>query len=219
MKIAQEIYTEYKIMPSLQLHQLRVASVAKLICNNFTKPVNEKDVVLACLFHDMGNIIKSDITYFPEFAEPEGIEYWEKVKAEFVAKYGPDHHAACAAIAREIGLPPRAVELVEGIGYSKLGAIVDSQDWEQKIAEYADTRVGPRGVLPLEERLVEGRTRYLTTATSRPHYDTEAGFEKLAQTAGELERQVSGCMHIKPNDIDDASITTLIEDLRSYSVD
>ena len=218
MRTAEDVYREYRIMPSLQLHQLRVAAVGKLICDGFRKPINTQNVVLACLFHDMGNIIKSDITYFPEFAEPEGIAYWEKVKAEFVAKYGPDHHAACAAIAREIGLPPRAVELVEGIGYSKLGAIVGSQDWEQKIAEYADTRVGPRGVLPLEERLAEGRTRYLTTATSRPHYDTEGGFEKLAQTAGELERQVSGCMRVKPEDITDAAIGSLVEQLRKYTV-
>ena len=218
MKTSQEIYTKYKIMPSLQLHQLRVASVAKLICSNFTKPVNEKDVVLACLFHDMGNIIKSEITYFPEFAEPEGVEYWEKVKAEFVAKYGPDHHVAGATIAREIELPPRAVELIEGIGYSKLDAIVSSADWDQKIAEYSDTRVGPRGVLSLEGRLAEGRTRYLETATSRPHYDTESGFEKLAQTAGELERQVAGCMRIMPSDIKDASIAPFIEKLRNYEV-
>ena len=116
-------------------------------------------------------------------------------------------------------MPPRAVELVEGIGYSKLGAIVSSADWEQKIAEYSDTRAGPRGVLPLEERLAEGRTRYLKTATSRPHYDTDAGFEKLAQTAGELERQVSGCMRIKPEDITDAAIASHIEQLRDFRVE
>ena len=41
-------------MPGLQLHQLRVAAVGKLICEHLKKPVRTKDVVVACLFHDMG---------------------------------------------------------------------------------------------------------------------------------------------------------------------
>ena len=161
MKTAQEIYTEYKIMPSLQLHQLRVASVARLVCDNLKIPIDADNVILACLFHDMGNIIKSDIAYFPEFTKPEGTEYWERMKTEFVETYGTDHHIATASIAKKIGLPARAIELIDGIGYSKMSAIVSSSDLEQKIAEYADTRVGPQGVLSLKKRLAEGRARYL----------------------------------------------------------
>src|SRR3989344_8748672 len=103
MKTPREIYSAYKIMPSLQLHQLRVAAVAKLLCEGCTKPINEHDVILACLFHDMGNIIKSELSYFPDFTEPEGVEYWERVKADFVEAYGTDSHTANIAIAKEIG--------------------------------------------------------------------------------------------------------------------
>ena len=82
MRIPREVYSEYKIMPTLQLHQLRVAAVARLVCDHLTHPINTRDVILACLFHDMGNIIKSNLNHFPEFCEPEGTAYWEKVKAE-----------------------------------------------------------------------------------------------------------------------------------------
>ena len=57
----------------------------------------------------MGNIIKSDLTVFPEFREPEGLDYWQNVKDDYVKKYGTDHHAANAIIAREIGLVDRVV--------------------------------------------------------------------------------------------------------------
>ena len=60
MKTPREIYTAYKIMPNLQLHQLRVAAVGKLICDNFNPPaggtVNERGVILARLFSHMGKI-------------------------------------------------------------------------------------------------------------------------------------------------------------------
>ena len=100
MNTPREIYAQYKIMPSLQLHQLRMAAVAKLTFCNCKKLVNERDVILACLFHDMGNILKFDLTKFPEFTQPEGIEYWESVKDEYRKKYGTDQHVATEAVAR-----------------------------------------------------------------------------------------------------------------------
>src|SRR3989338_4995837 len=141
MRTSREIYEKYNIMPALQLHQLRVAAVGKLICDNVTKPINTQDVILACLFHDMGNIIKSDLQYFSDFVEPEGIEYWQNVKNGFVEKYGTDHHAANAAIAQEIGLPENARNILTGIGFSKLEEILLDVSNERKVCEYADLRV------------------------------------------------------------------------------
>lgn len=218
MKTVQEIYEEYKIMPSLQLHQLRVAGVAQYICERTNGSVDTKAIALACLFHDMGNIIKSELRYFPEFTAPEGVEYWERVKAEFISKYGEDHHTATSAIAREIGLPVRSLEILDIIGYSHIGEITASDDWEKKIAEYSDTRVGPRGVLLLAERLQEGRKRYEATSKSRAHYDTENSFKILFDTAHELERQVCDKAGIGPEEVNDAAIEAFIEELRKYAV-
>jgi len=62
-------------MPSLQLHMFRVAGVASVICENFKQPelINQDDIVSACLLHDMGNIIKFNLSLFPQFLEPEGL--------------------------------------------------------------------------------------------------------------------------------------------------
>lgn len=205
-------------MPSLQLHQLRVAAVAKMICESSTNDLDTQSVILACLFHDMGNIIKSDLTYFPDFTEPEGFAHWELIKKGYVQKYGSNHHVATNMIVKEIGLPDRILELIKGIGYSNIGHIVAGHDMEQKISEYADVRVGPHGVLSLKNRLAEGRERYLETRSKRPYYDTDEGFAELSDAAEKLEKQVFADATIAPEDITEAAITPSIEELREYAV-
>lgn len=218
MKTAQEIYTAYKTMPSLQLHQLRVAAVAKMVCESLTKPVDTNSVLLACLFHDMGNIIKSDLTYFPAFTEPEGLEYWQKIKEEYIQKYGTDHHAANVAIAREIGLPEKAQELIAGIGFSRMKEILHS-GMEQKICEYGDLRVGPHGVLSMAERLEEGRKRYADTKTVRPYYIAQDAYLELSNAAEEIEKNIFADVHIAPSVIAEENIAPHIEGLRKYPVE
>jgi len=218
MKTVADIYREYRIMPSLQLHQLRVAGVAKLVCEQSMKPVDTHTVVLAGLFHDMGNIIKSDLRYFPEFVEPEGLEYWEQVKADFVSKYGTDHHRANVAIAREVGIPEASVALIDGIGFSKLPEVVSDGSLERKVLQYADMRVGPHGILSLPERLEEGRARYQKTRTERPYYGSDEEFRRLDSVAEEVERQVMSQTNLAPEDLNDASVAPLIEQLRKYTV-
>src|SRR3989344_1397907 len=118
MKII-EIYKKYKIPPNLQEHQLRVAAVALTICDNFNSEIDKDSVIKAALLHDMGNIIKFDLSKFPEFLEPEGIEYWKRVKEEFRKKYGEDEHNATYEIAKEIGVNKFAFEIIQGYGFSK----------------------------------------------------------------------------------------------------
>lgn len=215
MKTAAQIYEQYDIMPSLRLHQLRVAAVGKLVCDNFKKPVKTGDVVLACLFHDMGNVIKMDLTSFPEFLEPEGLDYWKNVKAEFVKKYGDNAHKANIAIAREIGLPPAVVVLIDGISFSNIENIVVDASLEQKISEYADDRVGPHGVLSLSERLAEARARYIESGKT---YYTVEGFERLSEFVYMLEEQIFAEAKIRPEDINDAAVAPSVEELRNYPV-
>lgn len=218
MKTAQDIYTEYKLMPSLQLHQLRVAAVGKTICDNFTQPINTKDVVLACLFHDMGNIIKSDLTYFPDFVQPEGIEYWEQVKGDFVQRYGTDHHRANTAIAKEIGIPALAVALIDSIGFSRIADVVADSSFERKIVQYADTRVGPHGILSWKERFKEGRERYVQTRMSRAYHESDEESQRLYDVAEKLEEQVFAQTTITPADITDANLKATVEELRNFQI-
>ncbi|MEK7133444.1 MAG: HD domain-containing protein [Patescibacteria group bacterium] len=209
MRTPREIYAQYRIMPSLQLHQLRVAAVAKLICDHATTPVNTQDVLLECLFHDIGNIVKFDLAYFPEFVQPEGSAYWESVKADFVKKYGNEQHAANAAIAREIGLSEHIVGMMDMSGFSHIGTIIERGPIELKICQYADLRVGPHGIVSLEERLRDFEKRYSAK--------NDSAYESAAHTGRELEEQVFSRTTIRPEDINDARVTPLIGELREYS--
>ena len=222
MRTPHEIYAAYTIMPTLQLHQLRVAAVAKLVCDNFKRPVNTRDVILACLFHDMGNVIKSDFSAFPDFCEPQGVAYWEGVKSTFIQKYGTNSHQANVAIAGEIGLPESVVALIDGIAYSKMASILEGSSYERKICEYADTRVGPRGVLSQQERMLEGKWRYEKRKKEEedkvePYY-ADSGFDTLLHLAHGVERQIFAETTMKPEDINDRMVAPLIEELWEYAV-
>lgn len=61
MKIA-EIYQKYKVPPNLQEHMLRVAAMAEIIANSWPNNSLDREILLlACLTHDMGNILKFDL--------------------------------------------------------------------------------------------------------------------------------------------------------------
>src|SRR3989344_3343249 len=113
MKIT-EIYKKYKIPKNLQEHQLKVAAVASTICNNFKQKIDKESVITAALLHDMGNIIKFDLGKFPEFLEPEGIEYWQIVQVEFRKKDGEYEHDATYKKAEEIGVNKSVFEIIQG---------------------------------------------------------------------------------------------------------
>ncbi|MFA6077220.1 MAG: class I tRNA ligase family protein [Candidatus Paceibacterota bacterium] len=209
-----KIYKKYKIMLSLQNHMLRVAAVASLICDNFDEPLNKEEVVTACLLHDMGNIIKSDLSYFPEFLKPEGLEYWQSVKDEYIAKYGNNEHEATIKIIKEIGLSDQMVRLAGKIEFSLLCIHRDSDEMSIKITHYCDLRVGPHGVLSYDERMDEGKKRY----EGRTDVFAVQGREELIVCGKEMEKQIFEKCKIKPEDINDETVTPLILELRDFMI-
>lgn len=214
MRTPREIYHVYRIMPGLQIHQLRVAAVAQLLCGSATKPVDERAAVLTGLFHDMGNIIKSDLTSFPDFLEPEGCDYWQGVKDEYIATYGHNESEATGTIIREIGLPEKCSAFFEAMGFSRLEAIVQGSI-EVQVLQYADMRVGPRGVLSMKARWEEGMQRY---ANRKPWWLEPEARERVWQLSEQLERTLFQHVSLKPEDITDESIAPYIAKLWDYAV-
>lgn len=212
----QEIYERYRIMPALQLHQLRVAAVAHTICGSSERELDRDAVIYAALFHDMGNIIKSDLDTFPDFLEPEGRAHWQLVKDEFIGEYGESEHEAAIRIAKEIGLSARAIELIDGVGFSMLVKTRESSPFELKIVEYADLRVGPHGVLSLTARIQEAKIRYAGKHPDMPRSEDE--FERLRAAAIDIELQIFEEIEIAPDDITEQSVKPLIEELRALPV-
>lgn len=214
MSTVQEIYLKYKISSSLQLHQLRVAAVAKKICDNFDGEIDQQSIIFACLFHDMGNIIKSDLTRFPEFLKPEGHEYWKKVKDEYNAKYGNNEHLATEAIAKEINLSPKIIAYIRKIGFSNATRNEKEAHFEDKICNYSDMRVDPNGVTSMKERILEGQKRY----AGKKHSIASDSFESLVKSFENIEKQIFSKTKIKPSDITKEGISKIIEEFRNLNI-
>jgi hypothetical protein len=206
-----DIYKNYKIMPTLQEHQFRVAAVSKQICDSFTIPLNTNGVVNVCLFHDMGNIIKFDLNYFPDFLQPEGLEYWQKVKDEYVEKYGTDEHEATEKICEEIGLTDAELDYLHAIGFSRIKNVLADSSLEQKICLYSDLRVGPYGILSIEDRLIDGRKRYEYRKDRAMGIEA---FEEFANALRDLEKQLFSFLPIKPEDINNMTIESIVSSLK-----
>ena len=213
MKKIKDIYKEYKIMPNLAMHQMRVAAVAMQICESLDIEIDTESVAKACLLHDMGNIIKSNLKYFPEWNEPEGIEYWEGVKEEFIEKYGKDEHVATLLILKELNASPYMYNLISSVDDSYLEDILSSLDVSRKIYFYADNRVTPHGVASLEERNDEVKERY----KDHPAFAEETLLPYL-NNLKELEKQVFSYSKIKPEGVNDESVKKYLEKLQDFSI-
>jgi hypothetical protein len=200
-----EIYQQYQIMPNLQQHMFRVAGVAELICQHISQQVDREEVITACLLHDMGNIIKFDLTYFPEFIQPQGLEYWQAVKDQFVAKYGQNPHHATIAIARELHASDRVVELIDAVAFNIAKQNWESSDFSRKICAYADMRVAPSGVVSLTERLEDGRKRYEKPGQKNTFSYAMGAFLK------KIEGQLFVACDLEPEDITSSSVESLIK--------
>ena len=214
MKNIIDIYKEYKIMPNLVMHQIRVAAVAMQICEALTINIDKESIIKACLLHDMANIIKFNLEYFPELNKPEGIDFWKKVKNDYILKYGNNEHDASLLVACELGVSNQIYELIYCIDSSSVETIAREGDFSKKICMYADNRVTPHGVVSIEERSLEAKERY----KDHPHAFNEEIRTFFMDNMFSIERQLFSKINIKPEDINDESIIVNIKKLEAFSI-
>jgi hypothetical protein len=211
-----DVYKNYKISQSLQLHQLRVAAVAKQICDNLNSPVDTEVVVTACLLHDMGNILKFTFDSPDEWFEPEGKDYWRKVQQETAQKYDTwDEHQLSIIVAKELGVKFEVLTCIESIDFGRTIETLARPEIEPKICDYADLRVTPYGVVSLDERLEEGNKRY----RNRPgKWLAEDVREKILQACHDNEDNLFASSKLKPEDITDKTTAPTVEQLKAYEI-
>ena len=99
---SEEIYKLFRIPKNLQWHMLRVAAVGWYVCEHFVEQVNQSDVVNALLLHDLGNLLKFNLSRgVGMFDESEqDVDHWRRVQAELARKYSSDEHEATAMMTR-----------------------------------------------------------------------------------------------------------------------
>jgi len=216
MKNILGIYTEYKIIPNLQEHQIRVASVGKITADSLAGDIDRTGIVCALLLHDMGNILKFDFSVFPETLEPLGLAYWESVKEEYREKYGSDEHLATLLIAKELGVAERIISYIDSTGFTKIPYNLKEGSMEEKICNYSDMRVGPFGLLSLEDRMNEGWQRYKDRKDRTLARDEER--EIIVRDAFLLEGSIFENSTLKPEDLNDVSIESTVKDLKTWII-
>ncbi len=223
MKIL-DIYKQYQIMPQLQEHMLRVAGVADFLSRGITRMATRNNaesiittdyhnIVTACLLHDMGNIIKFDLSQSKKLINHDlDLKYWGEVQKEFREKYGTDEHIAHTKIAEDIGVSKRVVELINAVSFLGASSNASGNDFGKKIIQYADDRVSPFGVVSLEERLADLRARYAHHGGQTPERDA---FENALR---QMEKQIFEYCLIKPEDITEEKVGEKLEILRNYNI-
>lgn len=215
MNIAN-VYEKYKIPPVLQQHMYRVAAVASLICDNWIGEIDKDTVIQTALIHDMGNIVKFNMSFMPEAFEPEGVAYWTGVKEEVIGKYGSEEHEVTQKIIEEMEIPERIVEVVEALGFAKAKETFETKDFRVKVCLYSDQRVMPLGVATLEKRMKEGYKRFL----GRKNWP-QSEIDKFAVLAGylrKIEAQIFEQCRIKPEDITEESVKALVMDFANFEI-
>jgi len=203
-------------MPNLQIHMLRVAGVAFIICDSYRGDINMHDVVAACLLHDMGNIIKFKLDLYPKFLQPEGLGYWQEVQDGFKKKYGNREDEATYRIVGEITNNKNIVKLVKSIAFAKAPENYKHNNFEKKICAYSDMRVIPIGITSAKDRMEEGRKRYLANKNMRKE-DTEA-FLNCSSHILKIEKQIFSKTKVSPEYITDKRVNSLLEELREFEI-
>jgi hypothetical protein len=209
------IYKKYKILPIMQEHMIRVAAVAYLICDSMDVPVHKENIITALLFHDMGNIIKVDFVNLLEVFEPEGIEYWKKIKDEYITKYGKSEHTATLKIIEELNLNKEVLSIVDWVDFPNMCKNLNSGNINSKIAQYSDMRAGPYGVLSYDERMAEAGKRY---KDRKDNIFNSEERDKLVACGKEIEKQIFAKCKIKPEDINDETIVPIIAKLKNFVI-
>ena len=93
----------------------------------------------------------------------------------------------------------------------------DSDDFNLKIAFYSDGRVDPHGIVSYEGRMDEGKQRYKNHKSTFGAVGEEER-QKLIACGKEIEKQIFAHCKIKPEDINNESVASLIAELRNFHI-
>lgn len=206
----REIYKKYHLPENLQMHMLRVAACSNLIIDSWNGPqIDKKSIIRVSLLHDMGNIVK-----IPEdFSKDEG---FLEIRKRYFEQYGTNDHEINLEIGKQEGLNEKEIIILDGKRSRKNEETLASNSYERKICAYCDQRVAPNGVVGIKQRLEDAKVRYKDRPLSVWSNEEKANY--LIQCALSIEKQIMEYCNIKPEDINDSSISRYIKRLKTYEI-
>ncbi len=216
MKIL-DVYEKYEITPLLQLHQLRAASVGEYITKHWNKKkeIDKDAVIQTLLLHDMGNIIKFDLTNTSKLLgdEMKNIGHWRNIQKKFIEKYGTNEHEATYEIGKEIGVNKTVENLLSQLKSTQNAA--EGNDFNLKICFYSDLRSAPFGVVNVNKRFDDLIERY--KGRDHPIADLERT-ENNRKYTHYIENQLQKFVSFDLESISGEKIAKNMEDLKTYNL-
>jgi hypothetical protein len=196
-----EIYIKYRTPSNLQQHMLRVAALATVIVSNWKgKAIAEEDIINTLLFHDIAKPVTFDITNQARFvSSPEELARLEQDIRYLTDNFGSEEHQAAIKIFQDLGLNENCQRLIDNLEWHYTDDLMQAGDIESLLTIYCDMRIGPKGVLLIEQRLSELHAR-------NPIED----FEKRLESAKKLENLILENTSIKLEEINDEQIGPIV---------
>ncbi len=212
------IYRAYMIPLDLQDHMLRAASIAAWILDHWKGEIlNRNDILETLLIHDMGNLVKSSNDNFrrgfPDKYYLESLDYWDNIKKWLIDRFGKNDVEVTYNIAKEINVSEKVLKMLGKKQFVNNEETYKSDDYEIKICAYSDQRVSPTGIMPLNERLREAVIRYKGVKGASVNV---ANRDELIEDINKVEEQIFNFVDGKPEDINDSSTASYMEDLKDY---
>lgn len=208
----KQLYKKYQIMPQLETHMLRVAAVGKIVADNWIGTCDSLLTTQLCLLHDMGNIVKFDLSDNldrAKFGNIEKLPYWQGIQKEHIEKFGKSAHDATNAILRDAKLTqfiPLVIE-EESLYFAEAKeAELEMATVASIILLYSDCRVTPGGVVSYRERVNDLQSRY--GAKTQTWYDWTYWFEGWMQSKVKIDL----------NSITDQTVEPLFDELLTYTI-
>jgi hypothetical protein len=210
------IYTRYKIPKNLQLHMLHVASVASYIYQYSKQKQKNKSVISALLLHDLGNLIKFDLSSGVALFDKseQDLAYWLRVQKGLFEKYGNDEHKATIAMAKEIGASKDTLEFISLVGISDISTVLNSSSIDEKITVYSDFRIGPKGIISVRKRFSDIIERY----GNRENFQGEKKVLEKRDLVISLEKQIESELNLFLDSIDEKYLFGKANALASFEI-
>ena len=205
----KKVYKKYRVPQNLQEHMLRVGALASILTDNWVgADIDKFSIVQASLLHYIAKPMNFDLEKQAQFGMSAAeINELEKLQNYLRDRYGTDEHAATVGIVEDLGCSSTTVRIVDNLEWSEIPRVMEGNDIESLIVIYCDMKIGFNGILALDDRLANLKSRA-----------NDEDFEEHAKNGKNLEELIRNQVSIDLNLITDTKINALFDKLLKSSL-
>lgn len=213
-----QIYQTFNIPKNLAMHMLWVTSIGALTIENWSGPVIDRDrVISALLLHDIGNLIKFELSssQAKKLYSKQELKKLVVFQKQMIGFYGDNADIANILILQELQVNKQIIQLLENHSFDYLPTLLDSENWNEKIVFYADLRVAPWGIVSVAQRVKNLRERY---CHRNPDWNNNSLYKKWLNWSTQLEDQLNQQTKIDLESIPQNRIEEKVLALSDYKI-